>query len=243
MNAKYSNASHSKPRSCERAEHERGVADPRVAVVPVAFTTRRLRQRRGARGHDRPRGRVAQSLQRERAALEVRPPPVVGDLRQREPVAPVLLGGGALRQRLVVAGRGLALPRQRQPRRLALFERRAAVRARPEDAEAHAAGEVEREVAAPTGDALVAAVVVGPLAARACRSRTAGRSWPAPRPVRSQHVAMRRSVPCAMVSPGTRRYRARRSSVGAGPITSRSHTMSQPVGVCHVVSSTLVPGT
>ncbi len=46
-----------------------------------------------------------------------------------------------------------------------------------------------------------------------------------------------------MVSPGTRRYRSRRSSVGAGPITSRSHTITQPVGVCQVVSSTLVPGT
>ncbi len=54
---------------------------------------------------------------------------------------------------------------------------------------------------------------------------------------------MRSRVLCAIVSPGTRRYCARRSSVGAGPITSMSHTTSQPVGVCHVVSRTLVPGT
>ena len=48
----------------QRAEHERGVADPRVAVVPVALAAGRLRQRRRGRGHDRPGGRVAEALQR-----------------------------------------------------------------------------------------------------------------------------------------------------------------------------------
>ena len=32
----------------QRAQHERGVADPRVAVVPVALAARRLGERRGA---------------------------------------------------------------------------------------------------------------------------------------------------------------------------------------------------
>ena len=112
----------------QRPQHERGVADPRVAVVPVALAARRLGQRRGARGHDRAGRRVAQALQRERAALDVRPPRVVGDGRHAQPVAPVLLGGAraAPSPRPSVVGR-VALPRQRQPRRLALLERRAPV--------------------------------------------------------------------------------------------------------------------
>ncbi len=53
---------------------------------------------------------------------------------------------------------------------------------------------------------------------------------------------MRSSVPCGNESPGTRLYRSSRSSFSAGPTTRRSSTVIQPVDVCHVVSSTIVPG-
>src|SRR5207342_2768530 len=79
---------------------------------------------------------------------------------------PVLLGGGELLHRLVLRGGALPLPRERKPRGLALLERRAAVRAGTEDAEAQASGQVEREIARAHGHALVAAVVVGPLTGR-----------------------------------------------------------------------------
>ena len=149
----------------QRLEHETGVADPRVPVVPVALAAGRLGQRRGAGGHDRARGCVAERLQRQRAALDERPVRVVGDRRPRQPVAPVLLGAGELRHRLVLGGGTVALPRQRQPRGFALLERRAPVGAGAEDAEAHAPGQVEREVPGAHGGPLVAAVDVGPLTA------------------------------------------------------------------------------
>ncbi len=148
----------------QRPEHERGVADPGVAVVPVALAARRLRERGRPGGHDRPGRRVAQRLQRERAPLDVGAPGVVGDGGQCEPVAPVLLGGGELLQGLGLGGRAVALPREREPGRLALLERGATVGARPEDPESEAPREVEGEVARANGDPLVPAVVVGPLA-------------------------------------------------------------------------------
>ena len=74
----------------EAPEHERGVADPGVAVVPVALPAGRLGKRRGGGGHHRPGRRVGEALQRERAALEVGPPRVVGELAVVEPVLPVV---------------------------------------------------------------------------------------------------------------------------------------------------------
>ena len=52
----------------EAPEHERGVADPRVAVVPVALAAGRLGQRRRRRGDHRAGRRVRQALQRQRAS-------------------------------------------------------------------------------------------------------------------------------------------------------------------------------
>ena len=149
----------------QRAQHERGVADPRVAVVPVAFAAGRLGQRGRRRGHDRPGRRVAQGLERERAALDVGTPGMVGDGRQREPVPPVLLGRRELCHRVVFGERAVAFPREREPGGLPLLERGASVGAGPEDAEPDAPGEVEGEIAGTDGDALVAPVVVAPLAA------------------------------------------------------------------------------
>ena len=55
----------------EAPEHERRVADPRVAVVPVALAAGRLGQRRRRRGDHRAGRRVGQALERQRAALQV----------------------------------------------------------------------------------------------------------------------------------------------------------------------------
>ena len=55
----------------EAPERERGVADPGVAVVPVALAAGRLGQRGGGGGDDRAGRRVGQALERERAALQV----------------------------------------------------------------------------------------------------------------------------------------------------------------------------
>ena len=70
------------PERVEAPQHERGVADPGVAVVPVALPARRLGQRRGGGRHERAGRRVRQPLQRERGALEVGAPRVVGERRR-----------------------------------------------------------------------------------------------------------------------------------------------------------------
>ena len=52
----------------ERGEGERGVAQPAVAVVPVAHAADPLGQRRGRRGDDAARRRVGQRLERDQGA-------------------------------------------------------------------------------------------------------------------------------------------------------------------------------
>ena len=115
----------------ERAQHERGVADPRVAVVPVPFAAGGFRERRGAGGHDRPGGRVAQALQRERAALDVRAPPVVREGCGAQPVPPEASGRHAALARFFDGGGGVPAPRERDERRLAFVQHRASVGATP----------------------------------------------------------------------------------------------------------------
>src|SRR5215469_12775600 len=56
-------------------------------------------------------------------------------------------------------------------------------------------------------------------------------------------VAIRTSAPTAPVSVGARWYSGRRTPSLAGPTARKSCTVIQPVGVCQVVSSTIVPGT
>ena len=219
----------------QRPQHERGVADPRVAVVPVALAARRLGQRRGARGHDRPGRRVAQALERERAALDVRAATggrrwsaSASQSRQYFSVA------RELRHRLVLGGRA------RRPPTTA-----PATRTRP------ARASCARSVRAPrmprrrllgrgrargrrsgTVDALVAAVVVGPLAARCGRSRTAGGSWPAPRPGRCSTSRCAAACPapwCRRARAGSARA-ARRS--GARPDHEQVRTRSASRSAC-----------
>ena len=69
-------------------KRERRVANPRVAVVPVALAARGLGQRRGQGGHSRTRRHVRQPLDRERRALDQGTELVVGDPGPRQPVAP-----------------------------------------------------------------------------------------------------------------------------------------------------------
>ena len=93
----------------EPPQRECRVANPGVAVVPVAFAARRLRQRRGAGRQQRAGGRIGQPLQCERAALQIFAPRVIGEVADVDPLSPALgrlphLVGGlliALRRRVM----------------------------------------------------------------------------------------------------------------------------------------------
>ena len=76
----------------EPPQRERRVAHPGVAVVPVAFALRGFRQRRGRRRQQRTGRRVRQPLQRQRAALQIGPPRVVGEVADVDPLPPALAG-------------------------------------------------------------------------------------------------------------------------------------------------------
>ena len=69
----------------QRLQREGRVADPGVAVVPVALAARRLGQRGGERGDRRAGRHVREALDRERRALDRLAPAVVGDPRARDP--------------------------------------------------------------------------------------------------------------------------------------------------------------
>ena len=128
----------------EAPEREGGVADPAVAVVPVALAAGRLGQRGGGRGDHRAGGRVGEALQRERAALQEAAPGVVRELAVVEPVLPVVGGPHQPLVGLVVAlGRAVLGPRQRREQRVALLHQRPAGGARALDAEVHVGGERE----------------------------------------------------------------------------------------------------
>ena len=107
-------------------ERERRIADPGVAVVPVAFALRGFRQRRGARRQERPGRRVGQPLQRQRAALQVRPPRVIREVADVDPLPPALAGRPHLVDGLVIRlGRGMFRKTQRDEDVVALFQPRA----------------------------------------------------------------------------------------------------------------------
>ena len=90
-------------------ERERRVADPRVAVIPVALPARGLGQRGGERGDGRAGRHVRQSLDRERGALDQGAELVVGyaclDSQRRQ-------------NRVVACSRALASSTRRRRRRL-----------------------------------------------------------------------------------------------------------------------------
>ena len=73
----------------QRVEGERGVADPRVAVVPVAAAAELLGEARGRGGDERARRPVRQELQRQRGTPDdLAPPSLVA--RRRDPAQPVV---------------------------------------------------------------------------------------------------------------------------------------------------------
>src|SRR2546421_4996783 len=69
-------------------QRERRVAQPGVAVVPVARAAGRLRQRRRQRSDGRPRRHVRQALDRQCGALDRVAPTVIGDASAPQPIAP-----------------------------------------------------------------------------------------------------------------------------------------------------------
>ena len=164
----------------EAPEHEGGVADPGVAVVPVALAARRLGQRGRGRGHHRAGGRVGQALQRQRAALQVGAPRVVGELAVVEPVLPVVRGPHQPLVGLVVARRRRVLgPRQRGEQRVALLHQGARRGPRALEAQAHVGGQRAASRRSPrrVADRLVVAVArCTPTWPARGRSRTPARS-------------------------------------------------------------------
>ena len=77
------------PEPVERSQHEGGIADPGVAIVPVARPTGCLGERGRRRRHDGTGGRIAQALERQRAALYVAAPGMVGEGPVGQPLPPV----------------------------------------------------------------------------------------------------------------------------------------------------------
>src|SRR6478735_4475242 len=89
------------PEPQQRVEREGGVADPGVAVVPVAATAELLGQAGRRRRDDPAGGQERQQLERQRRAVhDLTPPALVA--RLGEPVAPVLDGPVERLARLVL---------------------------------------------------------------------------------------------------------------------------------------------
>src|SRR5205814_8052979 len=113
----------------------------------VALAAGRLGQRRG-RGRDQRAGRrVREALERQRAALEMRAPRVVGELAAVEPVLPVV--GGPDEPLVGLVERSRRAPRapgQRAEELLALLHHVPGGRARALDAEVEVADQRELEV-------------------------------------------------------------------------------------------------
>ena len=80
------------PEHVQAPEREGGVADPGVAVVPVALAAGRLRQRRGQRRDHAAGRRVHQALQGQGRALQLTAPAMVRELAPLEPAPPRLSG-------------------------------------------------------------------------------------------------------------------------------------------------------
>jgi hypothetical protein len=88
----------------ERLQGERRVADPRIAVVPVALAAGGLRQRRCERRDGRAGWQIGEALDGQGRALDRVSQPVIRDPGGAEPAAPELDRGGHSRLRLLVIG-------------------------------------------------------------------------------------------------------------------------------------------
>ncbi len=240
------------PERVERVEGERGVAHPGVAVVPVALATRRLGQRCRQRRDQRAGRRVGEALQRQRRALQVARPPVVGELAVGQPRAPVVEGVG---HRLARPPRPCGRSPRLRPSPRAAKQRSPSHRvwrARTRDDSTPSRRSLARRISCScaVGSVLAAHVrhaavlVRGQLPDRRARARsrtsarTRPRARPAPartRPAGSASAATAWSVGGRVCGPASAPSRQ-------GPMASASRTTSQPLRVFHVVSSTLVPG-
>src|ERR1700678_1384087 len=89
----------------EGAQGEPGVSDPGVAVVPVACPAGGFRQSGRRSCHDGAGRRVTQPLERQRAALKVGAPRVVGESPGAEPLPPEADGGLQVGVRLLFGSR------------------------------------------------------------------------------------------------------------------------------------------
>ena len=247
-NCMNSSASQSRPSAVQRLQREGRVADPRVAVVPVALAAGRLRQRGGQRGDHRAGGHVGQALEGQRRAL--RSARASGGREGARGRASARQKRRSWLDALAVASstsRGdaeLLGPRQRAERPLArLAARGAPARGRPRSPSARSAAGGSSDPA-PVASAAWRVVADQRPARRACgRSRRPARRPARPRRSPSTHSIVRTSRWSASSSVGGRVCGVIVSCRGAGPIVSASRTTTQPVGVCQVVSSTFVPGT
>ena len=171
----------------EAPEHEGAVADPRVAVVPVALAADRLGQRRRGRREQRAGRAVGQSLERQRAALQVALPRMLRKLAAVDPLAPEvgrlldpverLLDSrrrGVLSPVLLARRVARARPHHRDVGTLALAQRLGRVRARTLEADAQVGDQPDRHLvlAAARDRLVVARPRVLPLRRRCGRSRT-----------------------------------------------------------------------
>ena len=221
------------------------VAQPREAVIPVAFAPWRLGKRGRQRRDGRARRHVRQALDRQRGALERLAPAVVGDPGAAQPAAPEL--GSSPRSERRHRRRPWG-SRSRWPRRVsrtlpALSAACGApARGRPRRPECHVGRQADRHARARRVGREVALVVTVHSGGRApvVEDRFAGHldldgAVDAVRHAH-EHVSLRPRRSAGRVCGVTV------SSPRRGPRISASCTSTQPVGVFHVVTSTLVPG-
>ena len=135
-------------------ERERSVAHPAVAVVPVAFAARRLRQRGRRRRDERAGGHEREPLEHQRRALQVLAPRVIGIVPFGQPAAPELTRSlDAFSRLLHVARPAQRLrPRHRAVALLALAHRVPSMHAVALDAQADVAVQAHDPLA--VGDVL-----------------------------------------------------------------------------------------
>ena len=152
----------------QRLQRERGVAHPRVAVVPVALAARRLGQRRGGRRDGRPGGHVRQALDGHDRALDRLAPAVVRDPGAGQPRAPEARGRRHPGLRLLDAlhRREILGPRQRAEGGLAGAQAVASASAAALDPDRHV-GTQAQGLAGPAGVGRVAVAFQRPLRRRA----------------------------------------------------------------------------
>ena len=194
----------------------------------------------------RPGRRVRQALQGQRAALQVDPPRVVGEVAVADPprasTRPCATCGRWPRRRSSAARVGR--PGQRDEARVALLHRRARDGAVPLEAEAQVGG---RAAARPRRPRPSPAPVRSPrprrpsAPARAVVERGLAVEVELDRAAQALDRAQQAALGLGVGAAGAVAS-ARLSRWYQGPISRASRTMSQPVLVIHVVSSTCVPG-